>query len=147
MKANGICSQPMNQELPMNLPQDALAIHQVFKDSLAFLDGDDLPAAKHWAQSNHRENHLSGTVLFQWFNIWLMHINAAYHCLDCRQVRSEYPSTRQVLHGAAGPFQLSVPLALVIIDRFTNTAVRSRANEFCDLAAEICRPMKALEYD
>lgn len=107
MKANGICSQPMNQELPMNLPQDALAIHQVFKDSLAFLDGDDLPAAKHWAQSNHRENHLSGTVLFQWFNIWLMHINAAYHCLDCRQVRSEYPSTRQVLHGAAGPFQLS----------------------------------------
>jgi len=46
MKANGICSQPMNQPTknsPMNLPQDALAIHQVFKDSLAFLDGDDLP--------------------------------------------------------------------------------------------------------
>lgn len=47
-----------------------------------------------------------------------------------------------------GPFnfQLYVPLALVIIDRFTNTAVRSRANEFCDLAAEIRRQMKALEY-
>ncbi len=66
-------------------------------------------------------------------------LNITNITVDCGQVLVGTPVPGKCYMMRLGPFnfQLCVPLALVIIDRFTNTAVRSRANEFCDLAAEI----------